>query len=106
ADPFILSGAFWTPRPIQVDEVNHDVLGPQKLGKLIFARRFVAQDHDFGGTQYAFEVGREHGSDVRDDFFNVLAIGASQTAERNVLVPNLDFKALAHETLDQLYLRA
>ncbi len=75
ANSFIGLGALWTPCLIQVDEINHDLFGPKVFRKLIFVRRFVAEDHDFGCAQYAFEVGREHGSDMRDDFFDVLAIG-------------------------------
>jgi hypothetical protein len=51
ADACIASGTFRTPRLINVNEVNDDVLGAKVIGKLIFARRFVAEDHDFGGAQ-------------------------------------------------------
>src|SRR6266403_2410105 len=43
---------------------------------------------------------------MRNDLFDVLAIGTGEAAKRNVLVPNFYFEALAHEALDQLHLRA
>ena len=41
-----------------------------------------------------------------DDFFDVLPVGARETTERDILVPNLDLTALSQETLDQVDLRA
>ncbi len=58
ANSFILLGAVWTPRLIKVNEIDHDVFGPKIFGKLLFACGFVAEDHNFGGAQRAFEVGR------------------------------------------------
>src|SRR5260370_1433297 len=106
ANSFIGSDAFWTPCLIQMDEVNHDLFGSKIFGDLISARRLVAKNHYLGAAQYTLQVGRKHGSNVRDDFFDVLAIGTGEAAEGNVFVPNFDVQTLAHETLDQLHLRA
>src|SRR5580658_377551 len=95
ANSFISASAFGTPCPIQVDKVNHDLLWSKILGKLLFARRLVAQDHNFRGAQHAFEVGGEHGSDMRNHFFDVLTIGTGQAAERDIFIPDFDFEALA-----------
>src|SRR5208337_1682977 len=105
ANSFVVQSAIRTPRLIQVDEVYHNLFGSKIFGQLILARRLVAQNHDFGGAEHAFEIGREHRSDVRNDFFDVLPIGSGQPAERYVLVPDLDFEAFAQQPLDQLHLR-
>src|ERR1035437_8134845 len=105
ANSFILPGTFWTPRLIEMNEVNYNLLRPKVLGELIFACRFVSEDHDFGGAQCVLEIGGEHGTNMRDDFFDVLAISAGDASHGDVLVPDLDFEALAHEAFDQLHLR-
>ena len=81
ANSFVGLRAFRPLRSIQVDEVNYDLLGTQNFGKLTFTCRFVAEDDNFGGAHHVFEVGGKHGPDVRDDFFDVLAVGSDQSAE-------------------------
>lgn len=67
-----------------MDEVNHNMLGPKMPGKLVFARGFVAEDHDFSGAQHAFKIGRKYGSDMRDHLFYVLPVGTGEAAERRL----------------------
>ncbi len=50
ANSLVSADTFWTVRLIEMDEVYHDLLGAKALGQAIFVCRFVAQDHNFGGT--------------------------------------------------------
>ena len=63
-------------------------------------------NHDIGAAQHAFQVVREHRTNVRNHFLDVLAVGTDQAADGDVFVPDLDFTALSQQALDQLYLRA
>ncbi len=57
ADSFIGSRSIRAARLIEMDQINHDVLRAKVFGNMIFARRFVAQDHNFCAPHHGFEVG-------------------------------------------------
>jgi hypothetical protein len=92
-------------RGIKVDQIDDDLVCAEARGKLLRVD-LSGNDDDVAGANDLFKVGRKQGADVRNHFFNILAVGAGELTEGDVLVPNADLAAFAEQALDELNLRA
>src|SRR5207253_10325869 len=84
-------------------EINDYRLRPDGSLRRVSVERVSAHNDDFRLRDRTFQVGGETSADVRNLLLNELPIGSCEVAHGNVFVPNLNFAALAQESLDQLH---
>src|SRR5580698_9574519 len=91
---------------IQINQIQNNLVWLQVLRELFLLNRFVANDYHFSASHHLLKVGGKQRADVGNHFLDVLTVGACETSNRNILIPDLYLTSLPEKPLDQLHLRA
>src|SRR5712692_2212413 len=106
ADAFVCGCCIKATSLLQIHQVYDDVILAE-MSAQCFLVESASCDHDHVCVlQHLLEAGAQQRTNMRNYLLNVLAIGADEPAQRDVVIPDLDLAALTEQALDQLHLRA
>src|SRR5215469_18118227 len=97
AEPLVGFAGRGTAGFFQVHQIDDDMLGAEMGLQFLAVDSASANNDDFRFLQHLLEIGGEQRSDVRDDFFDVLAVRTDQPAKRYIVIPDLQLAALSNE---------
>src|SRR5712692_4630998 len=93
AHPFVRDARGWPAGLLQIYQIHYNVTGLQVGIQGLSVDSTRSNDDYFCLAQYMFQTGAEQGTDVRNDFLDVLAIRSNQLSQRDVIIPNLNLAA-------------
>ena len=95
ANPFVVARRSRSCLSFKIHQIDDNVAGPETLAEFILIQSAGRDHDDLGVLENLCKAGRKQRTDVRDHFFNVLAVGAYQLAQRYIVIPDPDLPALA-----------
>src|SRR4029077_1781066 len=89
----------------QIDEVDHNLVTTQAVGKLVFLD--LGGDNDnLAASRHFFTVSAKTRTDMGYHFLNILAVRAGQPPQRYVTIPYPNLAALPQQPFNHLHLGA
>src|SRR5271165_3174291 len=101
ADSFIRNVPARAARLFEIHKVDDNLFCFQLLTQCVSRQLPRTNDDDLRLVDCLFDTCVQQRTYVRNNLFDILAVGPNQTSEGNVFVPNLDLPALAQQPLDQ-----
>jgi len=97
---------FWTPCLIQMDEVNHDVLGPKVLASRSLLADLLPRITTSAARSTPSRSAESTDPNMRDDFFDVLAVAPARRPMETSSSQTLTSRPSPRRRLINLHLRA
>src|ERR1700734_1183833 len=105
ANPVIGAWSIEAAGLLEINEIDDQLARTQMLGQDLPLHATSSDDHHLGVLNHWLEAGAEKRANVRNNFLDVLPVGADEMTQRDVVVPDLDLAAFAEQPFHQLHLR-